>query len=183
MNKRANLYLNIYDFVIFILSITSMGLCLALREVSFQMPIFIRTTSFLIGAVSGMLFIAIELFLFILMNMKTKMIYIVYMIIDIALAALLTTKFAFAGFLVLIVFKITKDFLRIKLVEKIYIPKEFDRYCKMFNIKIADFKKTRKKAVKVVEKEEIKIPTEEEIYISETTKKRKKNGSLKKAAV
>lgn len=183
MNKRANLYLNIYDFIIFILSLTSMGLCLALREVSFQAPIMIRGISFVFGVTSGLLFIAIELFLFIIMNKKSKAMYIGYMIIDIALAVFLTTKISFAGFLVVIVFKLAKDILRIKFVERLYIPKEFDRYCKMFNIKIADFKKTKKKSIKSVEKEKIKIPKEETIYITETEQKEKKNRSLKKAAI
>ena len=186
MNKRANLYLNIYDFIIFILCLTSMGLCITLREVSFPMPVIIRGISFIFGAISGLLFIAIELFLFIIMNKKTKAMYIGYMIIDIVLAVILTTKFSFAGFVVLIVFKLVKDLLRIKFVENLYIPKEFDRYCKMFNISIADFKKTRKKTVKVSKKEEIKIPIKEAqnaLYISETETKESKKGRLKKAAI
>lgn len=186
MNRRANLYLNIYDFIIFILCITSMGLCLILREVSFPMPVIIRAISFVFGAISGLLFIAIELFLFIIMNKKSKAMYIGYMLIDIGLAIILTTKLSFAGFIVLIIFKLVKDILRIRFVENLYIPKEFDRYCKMFNINIADFKKTKKKAVKVNNKEKIKIPVNEAnatLYISETETKESKNSRLKKAAI
>ena len=53
----------------------------------------------------------------------------------------------------------------------------------MFDIKIADFKKTKKKSIKSVQKEEIKIPKEETIFITETEQKGKKNRSLKKAAI
>ena len=183
MNRRANLYLNIYDFIIFILSITSMGLCLTLRELTFPAPVILRYISFAFGTISGLLFIAIELFLFIIMNKKSKAIYIGYMLFDIVLAVILTTKLSFAGFIVIIIFKLAKDVLRIRFVENLYIPKEFDRYCKMFNIKIADFKKTKKKPVKVTKKAEIKIPADESLYISETETKENKNGRLKKAAV
>ena len=51
MNKRANLYLNIYDFIIFILSVTSMGLCITLREVSFPTPVILRGISFIFGII------------------------------------------------------------------------------------------------------------------------------------
>lgn len=183
MNKRANLYLNIYDFIIFILSVTSMGLCITLRELTFPAPVILRYISFIFGAVSGILFIAIELFLFIIMNKKSKAMYVGYMLFDIVLAVFLTTKFSFAGFIVLIIFKLAKDILRVRFVENLYIPKEFDRYCKMFNIKIADFKKTKKKTVKVTAKEKIKIPADKTLYISETETKESKNGTLKKAAV
>ena len=37
-----------------------------------------------------------------------------------------------------------KDLFRIAKVDKIYLPKRFKRYCKMFNIKIKDFPKKRK---------------------------------------
>jgi len=183
MNKRANLYLNIYDFIIFILSVTSMGLCITLREVSFPTPVILRGISFIFGIISGLLFIAIELFLFIIMKKKSKVFYIAYMLFDIALAVFLTTKFSFSGFIVVIIFKLVKDILRIKFVDKLYIPQEFDRYCKMFDIKIADFKKTKKKTVKVTAKEKISIPKDEALYIPETETKEKKNGRLNKAAV
>jgi len=183
MNRRANLYLNIYDFVIFVLCITSFGLCLTLREVSFPMPVILRGITMIFGTISGLLFIAIELFLFIIMNKKSKAMYIGYMIIDVVLAVILTTKLSFAGFIVLIIFKLAKDILRVRFVENLYIPKEFDKYCKMFNIKIADFKKTKRKAVKSSKNEEIKIPADDALYIPETETKESKNRSLKKAAV
>ena len=105
------------------------------------------------------------------------------MIIDVVLAVILTTKLSFAGFIVLIIFKLAKDILRVRFVENLYIPKEFDKYCKMFNIKIADFKKTKRKTVKSSKKEEIKIPADDALYIPETETKESKNRSLKKAAV
>ena len=36
-----------------------------------------------------------------------------------------------------------KDLFRIAKADKIYLPKRFKRYCKMFNIKIKDFPKKR----------------------------------------
>ena len=45
-------------------------------------------------------------------------------------------------------------------VTKIYIPKEFNRYCKMFNIKVNDFSR-KKKSTKPRKKEYIKIQDDE----------------------
>ncbi len=183
MNRRANLYLNIYSFIAFILSLSCLGLSVSLKELSYTFPTIIQTISFFIGSISGLLFIAIELFLFILMNNKSKVGYILYLLIDIAIAVLVNLLIPFSCFVIFILLKLTSDILKIKLVDSIYIPKEFDKYCKMFGIKIPDFKK--KRLVKKTEtKEKVEINVEKPAYeATDNSKRKSKNSTLKKAAI
>ena len=168
MNKRANIYLNIYATIAFILSLTSMGLTLILGELSYTIPNLLKISTLLIGSVFGLLFIAIEVFLFILLEPKFKVQFSIYILVDIILAIYINTKFPFSAFIIFLVFHFIKNISRIALVETIYMPKEFNRYCKMFNIKIPDFKKKRKKATtKVISnKEELTISSDDDIKIS-----------------
>lgn len=184
MNRRANLYLNIYGIIAFILSLACFGLIMALKETSYDLPSIMKILFLTVGIISGILFISIEVFLFILMNNKTKLIYIIYMIADAAVAILINTKIPFSAFLVFTILKILKDMLRIKLVDKLYISKEFDRYCKMINVKIPDFKKKKKISTKNKEKEIINILVEENVDVTTKSKsknKRTKTPALKKA--
>ena len=75
----------------------------------------------------------------------------------------------------MLLFSTIKNILRVVLVQVIYIPKEFDRYCKMFDIKVRDFKKTRKRTTK---REVIEIPVEKEEKVKPT---KKRTTSKKKA--
>lgn len=145
MNKRANLYMNFYDFIFFILSFTCIVLFILLGQMSIHIPGIFRYTLFLLGALSGFIFIGIELILFLIMNLKSKFLYLLYMAIDLLLAVFINSKIPFSFFLVFVLFKVLKDVLRVVLVNKIYKPKEFDKYCKIMGIKISDFKKKRKK--------------------------------------
>ena len=166
MNKRANLYLNIIEEISFILAFLLITVML-----HYELSNLLKNICFLSGAIFGLLFIAIELFLFILMNNKSKIIYSLYLIIDLIAVIYINSKFPFSALTVLIVFSIIKDLERVLLVEKIYIPKEFDYYCKMYGIKIKDFKKKRKTVSRVSKKKEIiEIPNEE--FDKQTTKKK-----------
>ena len=166
MNKRANLYLNIIEEISFILAFLLITVML-----KYELSTLLKNICFISGALFGLLFIAIELFLFILMNNKVKVIYLFYLIIDILSVVLINAKYPFSALTVLLIFSFIKDLERILLVEKIYIPKEFDYYCKMYGIKVKDFKKKKKAVTKVSKKKElIEIPNEE--YDKQTTKKK-----------
>ena len=183
MNKRANLYLNIYSFIAFILSLSCLGLTVTLKELPYALPIMIKSISYIVGIASGLLYIAIEVFLVLLMNNKSKIGYISYMLVDIALAVLINTIIPFSCFIVFIILKLTRDILKIKLVNVIYIPKEFDRYCKMFGIKVSDFKKQKNSTKKTVnEKVEIKVE-KPEYESTERNKRKSKNTTLNKATI
>jgi len=92
----------------------------------------------------GSIFIAIELFLFLLMTKKSRMFYILYMLLDLAITVFFTIQIPKSSFVIFLLFSTIKDVLRVVLVKELYMPREFKRYCKMFNITINDFKKTRK---------------------------------------
>ena len=79
-----------------------------------------------------------------------------------------TLKIPFSGFVLFLLFSAIKNILRVVLVNIIYQPKEFDRYCKMFGVTVRDFKKTSKKQRK---NQLIEIPIEKE----KTSKKKKEN--------
>ena len=154
MNKKANLYLNILEFIFFGIALLSMGAYLN----TFMILGFFKYLLFLCAAVSGLLFIGIELFLWMIMNTKSKLLDIAYFLIEIICAVYATTIIPYSGFIVFLCFNFFRDFLRITLVERIYIPKEFDYYCKMFGIKIKDFPK-KKKPIKSVPAKEILVET------------------------
>ena len=171
MNKRANLYLDIYEFIAFILSLACIGLCMTLGELSFPVPEILKFCILGVGIFSALLFISIEVFLFLLMNNKSRCLYILFLIIDLVIAMLFNRVVPFSAFLVFIVMSFTKDFLRIKLVDKIYISKEFNRYCKMFNVKVKDFPKKRSVTqTQKEEKKQVEVKVEKPIYVTEAKK-------------
>ena len=152
MNKKANLYLSIISFVSFILSILIIGLGLRFENVSYNIPFIIRILVLMIGMILGLVFIGTELLLFIIMKNKNKLLYIGYMLIELIIAVLLSVKVPYAFMIVFISLNLGRNLLRLTLVDKLYIPKEFNKYCKMFNIKIKDFSKTKKKKSTVYNK-------------------------------
>lgn len=183
MNKRANLYLNIYSIVFFLLALSLIGLSITLGEVTFTIPSIVKGSTFLLGIISSLLCIAIELFLFILMTNKYRVIDIIYILLIGISAVLLNIQFPFVGFLIILFIPATKSIFRISQVDKIYIPKEFNRYCKMFNIKIKDFPKKRKTKVKENSKETVKEEVKETIKINTTKETKPKKKTTKKKTV
>ena len=141
MNKRANVYINFYDFIFFILSFTCLVLFILLGQMNIHIPGIFRYTLFVIGALSGFVFIAMEVVLFLVMNFKSKLIYLLYLGTELGLALFINSKIPFSFFIVFVIFKLIKDILRVVLVNKIYKNKVFDKYCKLLGIKIRDFKK------------------------------------------
>ncbi len=179
MNKRANLYLDIYEFIAFILSLSCIGLCMTLGELSFPVPVILNYIILGIGALSAIIFISIEVFLFLLMKTKSRIFYLLFMIIDVVCAIFINRMIPFSAFLVFIFFSMMKDIIRIKLVDKLYIPREFNRYCRMFNIKVKDFPKKRKvTSTPKKEKEQVKVKVEKPIYVTETKKNSKSDKSF-----
>lgn len=169
MNKRANIYLNIFGVISFILTIVLITLSLRLETLSLHTPYILRMLVTLLGFICGIVFISIESFLFILMKNRYRLIEIGYVLIEIVLAVLISAKIPFAFFIVLPTLNVVRNILRISLVDKLYIPKEFNRYCKMFGIKIKDFPK--KKAT--TRKKVIDIPVDNTIYNKKTKTSKK----------
>lgn len=144
--------MNFYDFIFFILSFTCIILFILLGQMNIHIPGIFRYTLFVIGSLSGFVFIAMEVLLFLVMNIKSKLIYILYLVTELGVALFVNTKIPFSFFILFVLFKLLKDILRIVFVNKIYKPKVFDKYCKIVGIKISDFKKKpTKKKVKLVD--------------------------------
>ena len=165
MNKRANLYLNIYSSISFLLMISCISLFLVSQEVSYPISKFLIDIFFVFGFISILFFVAIEIFLFILMKGKYKTIDILYVILTIISIVLTNHFIPFSAYLVYLLSIVVKSILRVNYVETIYIPKEFNRYCKMFGIKIKDFPKKRKTVAPEI-KETLAISTEEKVTVS-----------------
>ena len=175
MNKRANLYLNGFGMISFILTFLNMWVFLSLSSQFF----ILKNLTALLGFAFLLFFVSIELFLFMLLNRKTKIFLGIYWIMTIVFMVFLTIRVPYSGFLLLAFSKLLKDSGRILLVDKIYIPKEFNRYCKMFGITIKDFKKKRKTST-ITKKNTIKIPKESTAVAIKSNKKAK---SMKKATI
>lgn len=169
MNKRANIYLNIFGVISFILTIILITLSLRLETLSYHTPYILRMLVTLLGFICGIIFISIESFLFILMKNRYRLIEIGYVLIEIVLAVLISAKIPFAFFIVLPILNVGRNLLRISLVDKLYIPKEFNRYCKMFGIKIKDFPKKRT----TTRKKTIDIPVDDTVYNKKTKTSKK----------
>lgn len=169
MNKRANLYLNIFGAISFILTIVIITFSLRLETLSYHTPYYLRMLVTLLGFICGIIFISIESFLFILMKNKYRLIEIGYILIEILIAGLISSKVPFTFLIVLPILNIGRNLLRVSLVDKLYIPKEFNRYCKMFGIKIKDFPKKRTTTVK---KKVIDISVTDTYNKKTTTKKK-----------
>lgn len=180
MNKRANLYLNIYSSITLLLGIVCIGYSLTLKEVSFSVPIFFRTSIFCLGMIGLLLCISIELFLFLLLKNKIKGIDILIILVSLLFLIGINKIAPFSGFLIAIFYGFSKDIIRVLLVDKIYIPKEFNRYCKMFNIKVNDFSR-KKKSTKPRKKEYIKIQDDE--LVDKVKKKSPKKSTQKEATI
>lgn len=183
MNKRANLFLNIYSSISFLLGIVCIGYSLTLKELSYNVPTIFPTSILILGCISGLIFISIELFLFLLLKNKMKGLEITLTIISLIPILGLNTIIPFSGFLIIILLGFSKDIIRVLLVDKIFIPKEFNKYCKMFHITIKDFPKKKEKVKKKERTEVIKIPQEEIVEKSISKKKTSKKSTKQEATI
>ncbi len=166
MNKKVNLYLNSIEFITYVSFLLFMGLYLN------NNIIILKQFLFLIGGISLLTFIGIELFLLLIMNNKVKIGYISYILFSIILGVLINTKVPYGAFITFITFSLTKNILRVLLVDKLYLSKEYKRYTKMFNIEIKDFKI---RVNKTFNRNKVVIPVG-----NITTNKRKTNKGLQK---
>ena len=150
MNKRANLYLNIIGFISFILAFSFFYLTMKIESMAITIYLY-RNITFLLTSIFGLTFILVEIILFMLYKNKYKTIYIGYMILDILITFIVNDKYPFTFPITFILFRLVKDIIRITKVNIIYIPRRFNKYCKMFNIEIKDFdkKKVYKKKKKI----------------------------------
>ncbi len=150
MNKKVNIILNIFEFLLFFLFLACVGLFLAHKDLKITIPTNIDYVILLIGLIASFFYISIELFLFLILKKLSKYILILYFIIEIITSIYINSKISFSALIVVIVFHIIKSISRIILVNKIYIAKEYEYYSQMFGTKV---KKQQEKARKNYQKE------------------------------
>ena len=168
MNKKVNIYLNCLEFTFYLMFLLLMG-------IQFNFNVILGLKIFLLFLISIfiLLFVSIDLMLFILMKRKVKILYASYKLAEVSLALYLNNKIIYIGFLILLLFQLCQNLIRILFVKKIYILSKYRYYCKMFKIK--DFSKVRTTSTKKkLIKENVKIPT---------IKKKKKSITCQKATI
>lgn len=148
MNKKLSKVLNITEIVLVLLIISSM---LILSNISFEglnTELYVLRRILLYTSIlSEIIIISIELLLFMVYKKNVKYMYIAYTIGELALAVLVNLYIPFSGLLVVGLFSITKGLLRLNYITKIYNKRLFNKYCKLFNIKLTTVstRKTTKK--------------------------------------
>lgn len=162
MNKKVNLYLNITGFASFLLSFLLIFISLKLEASTGILIYLARMILFILGMASGLLFIGIELLLFMILNIKMKALLIIYTLIDIVVALYVNNLYPYSFVLVFIGFRLMKDMLRIQLVDKIYLDKKFKAYCKLYGIKLPKETKKKTTTTKARKKTVVAIPTKKE---------------------
>jgi len=162
MNRRANAYLNAISFTTFIL--TFLLFIITIRIESMENTIYIlRNISLVLTFILGMTFIACELLLFLLLQKKYKIYYVVYLITTLLITIKLNDIIPYIFTITFVLFKLIIDISRIVFVKKIYINRRFTTYCRRYGIKVQDWKRTYKKKKKVSKKPKntvgIPVPT------------------------
>ena len=151
MNRRANAYLNVISFTTFIL--TFLLFIITIRIESMDNTIYLLRNITLISTfIVSMVFIACELLLFLLLQKKYKIYYIVYLIGALLITIKLNSIIPYIFTITIVLFKLMIDIARIVFVKKIYINRRFTTYCRRYGIKVKDWKRTYKKKKKVPKK-------------------------------
>ncbi len=151
MNRRANAYLNVISFTSFILMFLLFIITMRLENME-ESYIILKNITSILTLLSSLLFIACELLLFLLLQNKFKIYYIVYIIASIIITIKLNSIIPYIFALTFVLFKLLVDISRIVFVNKIYINRRFTTYCRRYGIKVQDWKKTYKKKKKVTKK-------------------------------
>lgn len=161
MNKKLNKVLNVTEAIAVLLIISSM---LILSKIGLNTDLYVlRKIMLYTSILLEVIIITIELLLFMVYKKNIKYLYIAYLIGELALAVLINIYIPFSGLLVVGLFSITKSILRLKYIAKIYNKRLFNKYCKLFNIKLTTVstrkttkKKTTRKRVTTTARKQIK---------------------------
>ena len=146
MNKKLNIVLNTTE-VLSILFITISMIVLAKISISgLNTDLFVlRKVLSVLSVLAEIFIITSEALLFIVYKKDIKYIYIAYMIGEIALAVLVNMYIPFFGLLVIGIFELGKCAIRLTNIVRLYDKKLFNRYCKLFNIKLSTVSARRRK--------------------------------------
>ena len=144
MNRRANAYINLISFTSFILAFLLFIITMKIESMDNTIYL-LRNITFLLTFISLIIFSGCEMLLFLLLQNKYKVYYILYLLSIILITIKINTIIPFIYTISFVLFKLIVDITRIVLVNKIYINRRFTTYCRRYGIKINDWKKTYKK--------------------------------------
>ena len=152
MNKRLNKILNIIEIALVVTIAFSMIILSKISLSGLNSDLFvIRKVLLFTSIIAEIIIIGIELMLFIVYKKNIKYLYIAYIIGELSLAVLINIYIPFSGLFIVGIFSIAKAIIRLKQIARIYNKKYFNRYCKLFNIKLSTVstrKVTKKKTAK-----------------------------------
>ena len=145
MNKKLNKVLNIIEVsLVLLIAITMIVLSkISISGLNNDLLILRRILLFT-SVISEIIIIGIELLLFSVYKKNVKYLYIAYLIGEISLAVLVNIYIPFSGLIVIGTFSFTKSIIRLTKLVDIYNKRLFNRYCKLFNIKLTTETKRRK---------------------------------------
>lgn len=164
MNKKLNLVLNITEIFSILIIAISMIVLARVSISGLNTDLLVLRRVLLVSSVLAEVFvITSEALLFIVYKKNIKYMYIAYMIGEIALAVLVNMYIPFSGLLVVGILELIKFIIRITNIVKIYDKKLFNRYCKLFNVKLSTVstrkttkKKTTRKRVTTTARKQVK---------------------------
>lgn len=137
MKKKWNFSLNIIEFISYVLFF-----CFIMMNLRFgSLHFFERALLFLPMTVFGVLYLSIDVFLFLVMKNKMRILYIFYEFVTIFLLVYFNLKIFYYGFFILLLSHFIQDTFRIYFVNKIYVMKDVKRYSKFFAQTFEDVKK------------------------------------------
>ena len=137
MKKRFHLFLNILEFISY-----TLFLCFTMMNFRFGQLAFIGRFFLLLPmTIFGATYLSINLFLFLVMKDKIKVLNSIYKIVTILILAYVTIQSYRYGFFILLIFHFIQDSFRMYFVDKIYVTKKVKHYSKIFNFCLKEFKK------------------------------------------
>ena len=146
MNKKLNIVLNITEILSILLIAISMIVLAKISISGLNSDLLVlRKVLLILSILAEIIAITSEALLFIVYKKNIKYIYIAYMIGEITLAVLVNIYISFSGLLVVGILELAKCIVRLTNIVKLYDKKLFNRYCKLFNIKLSTVSARRRK--------------------------------------
>ena len=151
MNKKVNEILNVVETICVLIVVSCMTFAIVLHYAeNFSFLPFCMGGLQILGVLSTVIVVSIELFLFYLEVRKFRFFTVGYYVLELVTTMFVNSKFPFSGLVVLTSFSILKNVFRILQVEKIYQLRAFYEVCKKFGIKVKRPVVRRRKAVSAV---------------------------------
>lgn len=152
MKRKQNIIFNCVEIAALLISTICFGLCIEILPTLSNKELFEKII-FGVCIISNSVMISVEMIMFLIYQIKYRVIYILYLIIDLISIVYINTIVPFSGIFVLLFFATVKLISRIMFEEKIYVPNKLKKYQKLFKMK----KKKKKVSVRKRTKQTKKV--------------------------